>query len=189
MPGRISAAGLHSASPTNPHCPLTCCRLTNSIYRGNWEATDSDLKDEEQWGPSSSQKDFEAHASYLLWRGSARQGGLQEAKVSCCQHISPCPSPIAPRVGNVLTQDLLCHLMWPQDPGQSSRDHRRHQPGALCSPQTQARTIWWPVHKYMKYFITPDTKAKFLSKLNRYKSPENPALTSMVFPFFFPPFG
>lgn len=48
------------------------------------------------------QEGFEACASYPPRRGSARQGGLQEAKVSCCQCTSPCPSPTTPRTGDVL---------------------------------------------------------------------------------------
>lgn len=83
---------------------VTCCRLTNSTYRGDREATDGELEDEEQWGPSSSQKGFEANASYPLRRGSARQGGLQEATVYRCKCISLCPSPAAPRAGDVLTR-------------------------------------------------------------------------------------
>jgi len=83
---------------------VTSSRLTNNTYHRDQEATDWDLEDGEQQAPSSSQKGFKGCASYPLRRGSARQGGLQEAKVSCCQHIPPCPPPTTPRAQDVLTR-------------------------------------------------------------------------------------
>ena len=114
---------------------VTGSRLTNSTYRGDREATDGDLEDGEQWGPSFSQKGFEARASYPLRRGSARQGSLQEAKVSRCSASPRAPLP-PPQEQEMSSQDLLGHLVRRQDPEQSSRDRRRRRPGALCSPQT-----------------------------------------------------
>lgn len=181
-PGRIGVAGPRSASPTNPHCPL-CSRLTNSTYPGDQEATGGDLEDGEKWGPSSSQKPMYRTCS----GGALPSRAVFRRPRSPAASASPRACLQLPQEQKMASQDRLGHLLWPPDPGQSSQDHGRCQPGALCSPQTRARTIWCPVHKYMKHFIMPDTKAKFWSKLNRYKSPENPALISMFFSFFFSP--
>lgn len=143
----IRAAEPHLVSPTDPHCLLCCLLLQAGKQHLLWRPR-SHRRGPGGW--RAMEKDFEGHASLLLHRGSSRQGGHQEARVSHCKHISPCFSPTTPRAGDVPTR-----------PARSPCAATGCWVEALCSPQTRAQSIWCLVHKYMKYFITPDTKAKF----------------------------